>query len=665
MRPGRCSTRFLAILASCTLAACTPDDHRLSSLPPEAAAPGATEEAAGLPVSALLAAVRSGNALAVASAPALAPARGPACPVRRGSTVRDRQRGDARRAQRHRPAVRALCRRGAARSVGQRGGGRPHRRPRRAGRRRPRCAGVGGRVVRHRDGRAGRRGRGLGGGRDWRTGLGGNPRATRQRRPGGRRCAVQPGQVALGAYQFTFPFNRPPAFDWRHGRVCRRRRVGDHGDPIRRAVDRTVPRRAALRRIVERGRRADRTLPARLQRSARRWVATCAPHARQHKPRSRSSGSRARPWDGTASPGSWRRSDDSMRGRPRVSWRSASPGVRSLPPTWSRSTTTASGARSPPTHPPTHPLARRSSSPSPRPSPTTPVRTPVRAARRPPSSRPSCRGSGRGSRPRVPPAPRGHFRRVHPRLPPGLDQGRQVGRHVVANSLRRLTVPPTTYARWCPRWWSGGRATTSPPRRTRRRARGRRTPVHRRRDCAACVRIRRTADVRRRARDPGGIPGVLVVPATQLPVPNGVSHYELPAEATVDVEIVSNEIRHHQRTPVGTAIRVATVGINAPNVVGTTVASVRDNWVHDNRFGFIIEAGFPRLPARPPRRPPPPPPGPLATPPSSPPPPISRPGTSWGAPGANPAGLPPPLVLNGATIPNGRLTAYDASRTCP
>lgn len=53
---------------------------------------------------------------------------------------------------------------------------------------------------------------------------------------------------------------------------------------------------------------------------------------------------------------------------------------------------------------------------------------------------------------------------------------------------------------------------------------------------------------RRRARHQGGIPGVLVVPATQLPVPNGVSQYELPAEATVDVEIVGNEIRHHQRT---------------------------------------------------------------------------------------------------------------------
>ena len=38
----------------------------------------------------------------------------------------------------------------------------------------------------------------------------------------------------------------------------------------------------------------------------------------------------------------------------------------------------------------------------------------------------------------------------------------------------------------------------------------------------------------------------------------------------------------------------------------------------------------------------------------------------WGAAWfANPDGLGNSLVVNGATIPNGRLTAYDASRTCP
>jgi hypothetical protein len=209
--------------------------------------------------------------------------------------------------------------------------------------------------------------------------------------------------------------------------------------------------------------------------------------------------------------------------------------------------------------------------------------------------------------------------------------------------------------------------------------------------CDICVAGPGQFVVRSNTLDQGGIPGVLVVPATQLPVPNGVSQYELPAEATVDVEIVSNEIRHHQRTPVGTAIRVATVGINAPNVVGTTVASVRDNWVHDNRFGFIIEAGFPvagsalrgdaiittrgnRFSASCQR-------DLLVS--------LSRHTTGlglanapylrnsrylldlgvdvpWGAAWfANPDGLGNSLVVNGATIPNGRLTAYDASRTCP
>ncbi|MBK6308190.1 MAG: hypothetical protein IPF47_21675 [Gemmatimonadetes bacterium] len=87
------------------------------------------------------------------------------------------------------------------------------------------------------------------------------------------------------------------------------------------------------------------------------------------------------------------------------------------------------------------------------------MRTPVRAARRPPSSRPSCRGRAEdldheylaplvtrsfatvGEAARENAVSRVyvgyHFRRA---TEVGLDQGRQVGRHVVANSLRRLTV---------------------------------------------------------------------------------------------------------------------------------------------------------------------------------------------------------------------------------
>lgn len=99
--------------------------------------------------------------------------------------------------------------------------------------------------------------------------------------------------------------------------------------------------------------------------------------------------------------------------------------------------------------------------------------------------------------------------------------------------------------------------------------------------------------VRSNKLEQGGIPGVLVVPATLLPVPAGIAQTMLPEAATVNVELANNEISRHQRTPVGTAVRVAAVGINAPNVTGTSVMTVRDNYLHDNRFGIIVEAGFP------------------------------------------------------------------------
>ncbi len=91
----------------------------------------------------------------------------------------------------------------------------------------------------------------------------------------------------------------------------------------------------------------------------------------------------------------------------------------------------------------------------------------------------------------------------------------------------------------------------------------------------------------------GGIPGVLIVPATQLPVPPGVSQFVPPAVAEVQALITANEISGHQRVPVGTGIRIATVGINVPNVQGTSRVEVANNTLRNNRFGFIVEAGFP------------------------------------------------------------------------
>jgi hypothetical protein len=91
----------------------------------------------------------------------------------------------------------------------------------------------------------------------------------------------------------------------------------------------------------------------------------------------------------------------------------------------------------------------------------------------------------------------------------------------------------------------------------------------------------------------GGIPGVLVVPATLLPVPVGMEQYALPAASTVKAMIVNNEIRDHLRLPVGVGIRVGTVGIGAPNVAGTSLVDLRDNTISNNNFGVMVEAAFP------------------------------------------------------------------------
>lgn len=91
----------------------------------------------------------------------------------------------------------------------------------------------------------------------------------------------------------------------------------------------------------------------------------------------------------------------------------------------------------------------------------------------------------------------------------------------------------------------------------------------------------------------GGIPGILIVPATVLPVPSGINQFVPPTVSEIQATITANEISGHQRVPVGTGIRIATIGINAPNVQGTSRVQVVGNTLRNNRFGFIIEAGFP------------------------------------------------------------------------
>jgi hypothetical protein len=92
---------------------------------------------------------------------------------------------------------------------------------------------------------------------------------------------------------------------------------------------------------------------------------------------------------------------------------------------------------------------------------------------------------------------------------------------------------------------------------------------------------------------PGGIPGILSVPATLLPVPTIMEQYVLPATATITSVISNNEIRGHLATPVGTGIRIGALGIGAPAVVGTSKATLKDNTITASTFAIIIEAAFP------------------------------------------------------------------------
>jgi hypothetical protein len=91
----------------------------------------------------------------------------------------------------------------------------------------------------------------------------------------------------------------------------------------------------------------------------------------------------------------------------------------------------------------------------------------------------------------------------------------------------------------------------------------------------------------------GGIPGILVTPATLLPVPPMVEQYTLPASATVSALLVNNEVRNHLRKPVGAGIRVGAIGVGAPNVAGLARVEARDNLLVSNTFAMIVEAAFP------------------------------------------------------------------------
>jgi hypothetical protein len=91
----------------------------------------------------------------------------------------------------------------------------------------------------------------------------------------------------------------------------------------------------------------------------------------------------------------------------------------------------------------------------------------------------------------------------------------------------------------------------------------------------------------------GGIPGILMVSTTLLPVPAIVEQYVLPVSAAMTATVTNNEVRDHLRKPVGVGLRVGALGVGSPGVLGSTTVIARDNNLVNNNFGMIVEAAFP------------------------------------------------------------------------
>lgn len=92
----------------------------------------------------------------------------------------------------------------------------------------------------------------------------------------------------------------------------------------------------------------------------------------------------------------------------------------------------------------------------------------------------------------------------------------------------------------------------------------------------------------------GGIPGVLILPYAQVPVPPQVEPHPLPATSLVTASIINNEVRDHLRRPVGVALRIGAIGVEASAVAGTSTVTFTDNELVNNTFGIIVEAAFVR-----------------------------------------------------------------------
>jgi hypothetical protein len=91
----------------------------------------------------------------------------------------------------------------------------------------------------------------------------------------------------------------------------------------------------------------------------------------------------------------------------------------------------------------------------------------------------------------------------------------------------------------------------------------------------------------------GGIEGVSGGGVISLPVPSGIEPYDIPAAGETWLEVRNNEVHDHLRLNAGAAVRIIAKGPGAVNVRNTIHTIIRDNVIVNNRFGIIIDAGFP------------------------------------------------------------------------
>jgi hypothetical protein len=85
----------------------------------------------------------------------------------------------------------------------------------------------------------------------------------------------------------------------------------------------------------------------------------------------------------------------------------------------------------------------------------------------------------------------------------------------------------------------------------------------------------------------GGTHGIFASPAIDSD-PSSAPTSEIVAD------IVNNEVRDHRQLPISAGIRIGAVGLNAPDVHGTSHITVRDNLLVNNSFGLMIDALFPQ-----------------------------------------------------------------------